>query len=480
MQPTIAVIGGGFSGTLLALWLQRLSPARADICLIERSGQFGRGPAYSSDNPNHLLNVPAGRMGAFPNVPLDFVRWLKQHHPSQFGAGSPADTAFVSRQLYGSYLQELLDLGLHGNHPTRLRLVHGNVVAIRERVGGMALTMASGARLIADMAVLAIGSAPPPLHSDAATLHLAGLWRTSPWQPMTFANLHPQATVLLVGTGLTMVDAVVSLLDAGHTGPIHALSRHGLLPRRHAEGPAAPTVLPLPLPSSISSLTHWIRSEAARASQAGIAWQPVIDSLHPVTQGFWQGLNSIERKRFLRHMRTWWDVHRHRMAPQIADRIQAAQNSGQLRVHAGRITACDISDGQAAITFRPRGSDRARTLGAARVIDCTGFGADITQTVDPLLRAVLRSGIARPDQLRLGLDVTAKGAVLDRSGAVSDRLFAIGPLTKGAHWEITSVPDIRSQCCDLGRMLAARMAQLGRSPAWAAARAGQTAPAWSP
>jgi uncharacterized NAD(P)/FAD-binding protein YdhS len=463
-QPTIAVIGAGFSGTLLSLLLQSLCPAGTRICLIERSGRFGVGQAYSSDNPNHLLNAPAGRMGAYSDLPRDFLGWLQQQHPSRLGGILPTESAFVPRRLYGIYLQDLLDRARHQTHPTRLELRHDDVVGAREWVGSVTLTMASGALLNADIVVLAIGNtSPPPLHRDLAALNVAGLWRSSPWEPEAFAALDPHAPVLLMGTGLTMVDAVISLLDAGHSGPICALSRHGLLPRRHAAFPAAAVALPAPLPQGLAALTRWVRCEVARASQAGTAWQPVIDSLRPVAQDIWRELNAGDRRRFLRHMRAWWDVHRHRMPPQIADRIEAAKVSGQLRVRAGRIVACNADGGQATVMFRGRESGSLDTLRATRVINCTGSGNDITQSADRLLQALLVNRIARADSFRFGLDVSAEGAVLSGAGIASDRLFAVGPLTRGAIWEITAVPELRCQCRDMAGMLAARLVQLGRS-----------------
>ena len=416
-------------------------------------------------------------MGAYPDLPLDFLGWLQQQSPSRLGGILPTESAFVPRRLYGIYLQDLLDRARHQSHPKRLELLDDHVVRAREWVGGVTLTMASGASLSADIVVLAIGNtSPSPLHHDIAALNVAGLWRSSPWEPAAFAALDPHEPVLLVGTGLTMVDAVISLLDAGHSGPIYALSRHGLLPRRHAAFPVSPAALPMPMPQGLAALTRWIRCEAACASKAGTAWQPVIDSLRPVAQDIWRGLSAGDRKRFLRHMRTWWDVHRHRMPPQIADRIEAAKGADQLRVCAGRIVACNVDGGQATVMFRGRESGSLEIMRAARVIDCTGSGTDITQSADRLLQALMVDRVARADPLRVGLDVSAEGAVVSRVGVASDRLFAIGPLTKAAVWEITSVPELRGQCRDMARLLAARLVQLGRSHGRASGRSEGASP----
>jgi uncharacterized NAD(P)/FAD-binding protein YdhS len=301
-----------------------------------------------------------------------------------------------------------------------------------------------------------------PVHSNVAVLDAAGLWRGNPWTPGALAALDTDAPVLLVGTGLTMVDTVVALLDAGHIGPIHALSRHGLLPQRHSSLSAAPIALATPLPTGLSALMRFIRCEIACSQEAGIGWQSVIDALRPSIQILWRGLSVSERGRFLRHLRALWDVHRHRMPPAVADRIAAAQTSHQLRIHAGRITGLSIEDGAANVSFRQRTTGVERALRAARVIDCTGPGADVTQSSDPLMQTLLRGGMARPDALRLGLDVTDEGALLTRSGAPSRRMFAVGPLTKGATWEMTAVPELRLQCRDLARVLGSRLGQIGR------------------
>jgi uncharacterized NAD(P)/FAD-binding protein YdhS len=476
-QPTIAVIGAGFSGTALSLWLQSSRPVGTRIYLIERGHRFAAGRAYATENPSHLLNVPAGRMSMFPDLPQDFVRWLRQQPKSRLGNVVPSESAFVPRSLFGAYLQDRLAASLSDTRASPLELLHDEVVRAEEHAGNVTLHLASGAKLDADIVVLASGNAHPlPVHSNVAMLDAAGLWRGNPWTPAALAGLSPDAPVLLVGTGLTMVDAVVTLLDAGHTGPIHALSRHGLLPHRHASTEVAPITLPTPLPTGLAPLVRFVRREIARSQAAGTGWRPVIDALRPFTQDLWRGLSVSERGRFLRHLRAFWDVHRHRIPPTVADRIQAALVSQQLHIHAGRITGLDVEDARASVTFRERTTGAECSLRAACVIDCTGPGADVTQSTDPLMQTLLRAGIARPDPLRLGLDVAADGAVLTRSGTPSGRLFAIGPLTKGASWEMTAVQELRTQCRDLAYVLARRLVHIGRSDGHpAACTTGDTA-----
>jgi uncharacterized NAD(P)/FAD-binding protein YdhS len=383
---------------------------------------------------------------------------------SRLGEVVPSEAAFVPRGLYGAYLRDRLDYGLDHGRASGLELLRGEVVRAEERADKVTLHLASGATLDTDIAVLASGNAQPlSVHPNVAVLDAAGLWRGNPWTPDALAGLDRDAPVLLVGTGLTMVDIVVALLDDGHTGPIHALSRHGLLPHRHASPGFAPIALPMPLPTGLAPLMHFVRREIARSQAAGTGWHSVIDALRPYIQCLWRGLSVIERRRFLHHLRAYWDVHRHRMPPPAADRIEAALASKQLRIHAGRIVDLSAEHGRVNVTFRARGTGSQHALQAACVIDCTGPGADVTQSTDPLIQTLLRVGIARPDPLRLGLDVTAEGALLTRSGAPSRRLFAVGPLTKGANWEMTAVPELRTQCRDLAHILARQLARVGRA-----------------
>jgi uncharacterized NAD(P)/FAD-binding protein YdhS len=278
-------------------------------------------------------------------------------------------------------------------------------------------------------------------------------YRPDPWAADALTGLDPDGSVLLLGTGLTTVDAVISLLDQGHRGPIHALSRRGLLPRRHA-GVPMPAPEHEPFPTAVNALTRFLRREAARAIAGGSSWQPVIDELRPFMVDVWQAMPLQDRKRFLRHLRPWWDVHRHRMATPVADRIEAARVSGQLRIVVGRVRDYAVKDNLVAVHYRPRRQNDLAELEVSRVINCSGPGADYDRIQDPLIRQLLEEGVVRPDPLRLGLDVTGNCALLNRQGSISRRLFAVGPVTKGTFWEMTAVPDIRRQTEKLAEYLA--------------------------
>jgi len=453
-RPTIAVIGGGFTGSLLALHLLRRCP-RARVVLIERHRQFGRGLAYSTGNDSHLLNVSAGRMSAFHDRPRDFVDWLERSGVAK-EVVSYDETSFVPRRLFGAYVRHLLNRELKGCDADRLELLRGEVVGIAES-DRLVLQLEDGDRLAAHLAVLAVGNFPPEAPAIEDPWAYQSPWyKADPWACDTLEALDPEAGVLLIGSGLTMVDTVISLLDAGHRGPIHALSRRGLLPRRHAATGEAPPPPLSPLPSRIAGLMRRVRQEIAREREQGASWQAIIDGLRPATQSLWLSLPPTERARFLRHVRPWWDVHRHRMAPEIAQRIEWLIRLGRLTVTAARITAYERGAHGIAVRFLPARKSEARFEGVQRIINCSGPGADFERSRNPLLRQLRARGQVRPDPLGLGLDVTLQGAVVAQDGAISQRLYAAGPLTKGVFWEITAVPEIRRQC----ELLAAHLAQL--------------------
>jgi uncharacterized NAD(P)/FAD-binding protein YdhS len=451
----VAIIGSGFSGSLLAVQLLRRFLPGGRVCLIEKNAKFGGGLAYSTGNPNHLLNVRAGRMSAFADDPNHFVTWLREHIKAKGGAADAewsGSGEFVPRRFYGAYIQDLLgnEIWQTGNG-RNLTLIPDEAVRIWQQRDGLTVEVRSGRTYDVDVAVLATGNFP---HEDTAAHYHA-----NPWSAQALLGLEPDAPVLLVGTGLTMVDTVISLLDQAHKGPIHAISRRGLLPRRHGE---APRHRPLPLSqidySSVVAMLHAVRREVRSAADEENVWRSVVDALRPFTPQIWQGLSPAEKRRFLRHLRPWWDVHRHRMAPAVADVIGGAMREGQLTVQAARVQAMTPDRQGVTVTLKRRGSGDVEQLRVARVIDCSGPQCDYSRIDSPLVRDLLAQGTVRPDPLNLGLDVTIDSAVINRWGLPSRRIYALGPVTRGRFWEITSVPDIREQCWRVAALIEERFA----------------------
>ena len=450
-RQTVAIIGGGFTGTLLALYLLR-QPSGPAVILAEREHPVGRGLAYSTPNPSHSLNVPAGRMSAFAEDADDFLAWLRA------GGGNAEAGDFIPREVFGRYVRDRLDQAVR-QAPDRLTAMHADVDAIHLTASGGRLCCVGGPDIAAERIVLATGNYRPQKLPGADDAFLASpVYRADPWAPDALAGLPPDAAVLLVGTGLTMVDVVISLLDAGHRGPIQAISRRGLVPHPHAAAPHPAFASSDAIPRPFSQQLHQLRRQARAAGAEGVPWQAVLDRVRHHVQDIWGRASDDERRRFLRHARPWWDVHRHRIAPAVARRIDAARASGQLRISAGRLHALVATPGGADVTYTPRGGGAPVQARAARVINCTGPSYDFARSDEPLMRSLLAMGLAEPDALRLGLHVNRQDQVVGPGGRVTPNLYALGPITRGTWWEITSVPDIRGQCARLADQIGASLA----------------------
>jgi uncharacterized NAD(P)/FAD-binding protein YdhS len=448
------IIGGGAGGALMALHLLRGADSRIHVTLIENNPRIGRGIAYATANVSHLLNIPAGAMSAIDSEPDHFCDWLCGHidWPAAPAAPKAMRCTFVPRALYGEYLASLLaPFTAPGEQPVRLSIVHAECLALEESRTGVTAVLSDGARHSAEFAVLATGH-------DAASRR--GRCYVHPWTPPRDSGVEQHHRVLLLGTGLTMIDYLLSLEDAGHRGPIIAVSRRGLLPLVHR------TVRPLPINeheipfgSGVAALLQWLRGRVAtHAAQRGGDWREVVDGLRPFNQQIWRSLSPPERQRFLRHARAWWNVHRHRMAPEVEARVAGAQRSGRLVVMPAKVSAIDEDADGATVTYRRRGGRAAETMHVDRIVDCRGVVSVPYRPANPALRDLLVRGHAQLDPLEIGLDISADGAIVDGSGRASQRLFALGPLARAAFWEITSIPEIRAQCAQLaGRLSGARL-----------------------
>ncbi|WP_375394212.1 FAD/NAD(P)-binding protein [uncultured Sphingomonas sp.] len=439
MIDHVAIVGAGFSGTLHAINLLRHDGPRAT--LIERSDVAGEGLAYGAAHPDHLLNVRAAGMSAFPDDADHFCRWLTAR-----GIADP-DATFVPRLTYRAYLAGLL-AEARARAGDRLQLVRGDVVDLRRNGTGGRLTLADGRTIDADAAVLAIGNLPPhtPPGFDPDRLP-RGRYKPDPWAADVAEGLQDDDTVLVLGTGLTMVDVVLMLDARGFGGRIVALSRRGLLPHRHAPAPNPDPRRDRPGTTASALLRD------VRARGAAIGWRAAVDELRPFNQAMWRAADGAQRARFLRHLRPWWDIHRHRLAPAVADRIEGLRADGRLTLIAGKTIAADPIDGAVAVTWRPRGCATPETMRVARIVNCTGPQGDLSRTTDPLVARLVETGAIRPDAARLGIDVDPQARTIGRDGCANDWLYALGPMTRGAFWEIVAVPDLRVQTWTLARRL---------------------------
>jgi uncharacterized NAD(P)/FAD-binding protein YdhS len=454
----VAVIGGGASGTLAAFYLLREAAAARvplRIAVIDRNGRHGLGQAYATSNAAHLLNSRAERMSAIAGDPGHLVRWAAARGIEHDG--------FLPRAAFGSYLSELLADAERTAWPTAtVTRITSDVVALTQ--GGLRrplrLHLAADGRIDADVAVLATGNRPPaPPCPVPDTPRYVG----DPWQPGALDGISDGSPVVVLGTGLTMLDVAITVTGAHQGTVVHAVSRHALLPREHRCPPAAvpgprPTAFgPVNLvraPDLSAGLPGLIKAVRAAAADAPGDWQSVVDALRPHVAGIWQALTPLDQRVFLRSVARYWEVHRHRVPPVTAARIAGLRSAGRLAVHRGRVVAVTEADGGLRVRIEQDG--RTSEMAAGWLVNATGPATDITSTRDPLLRGLLDAGLATPDPLRLGLQAGAAGALLDAAGRPSATLFTLGPPLRGQLYETTAVPEIRDQAAALaGRLMSA-------------------------
>ncbi len=450
---TVAVIGGGFSGAVFAMKFAHARPD-ARVVLIERGRRVGRGLAYGACSPEHLLNVPVARMelGLTPG----FAEWLRARAGWLGEALAESDgdlsAAFVPREMFGAYLEERVQAAVSPDRMRGLNIVRGEVVRLLD-FPARGVLLADGREIAADLVVLATGNlAPRPPAARDGWLYDTQLFVPDPWADDAFEGLAKDAPVILLGTGLTMVDVALKLAGLGHSGAMQAVSRRGLLPLAHRAGGSWPAFRDSAGDSSPLTLMRHLRGEARRADAAGIPWQRVMDAMRPAVARIWHGWTRKHREQFLRHLRPRWDVHRHRMAPRVAERLGALMTSGQLRVLGGRVVAYRAVDDRVEAEVIVRGGGARELLRAARVINCTGPRSDMDRLAVPLLADLRRRGLIAPDPFGLGI-VTQDCAALGSAGHTSPWLYALGPLTRPSWWEIVAVPEINAQIDRLVRDL---------------------------
>jgi len=459
MQPasaTIAIIGGGFSGAVLAANLLHRPPTvPTRIVLVERQPRIGCGAAYGPCDYPFLLNVPAARMSATSDKPGHFIEFARRQLP-QAGAES-----YLPRQLYGEYLHEFLRSAERAApRHVQLECVHGQVTSVRPRGAGQALVMIGEQQLLADQVVLACGDPPPPVRRYAADVVRSAAYLPEPYR--TPGARSTDRTVLLIGTGLTMVDIAVAAAAEHPALRLIALSRHGCVPASQPIS-TVPAVLDALFDRheilacrSMRGLATAVRELADGAEARGGDWREAITRVRECVPGVWENLDECERRRFLRHVRVYWDTRRHRMPPEFAQRFEDLRRDGRLEVRAGSVDELRRDGERIAVRWRARGQRKLAQFSVDRVIDCTGSDNRLQNTTDVLWRQLLDCGLATPDTLGLGPRTGPHGALIDATGGCAQRLFYLGPMLRAAHWEATAVGELRARAEALAALLASR------------------------
>jgi uncharacterized NAD(P)/FAD-binding protein YdhS len=451
----IAILGGGFAGAACALHLLRDHPGlAAELVVIEPRERLGAGLAYSAPAREHRINVAAARMSVFPEDPEHFHRWVTaQGEVARDPHAAMADgRLYPSRAVFGRYVSEMLQAAVDAAPGVVFRHERAAAAGVVPAGSGFAVTLAGGGTVQVDALVLAASHSAPDLPRP-----LVGCPKVipNPWDVGALAAIPAEARVVIVGTGLTACDVIASLLARGHRGRILALSRHGLLPRPRtmlpvsAEGDftdAAET-------SALGLLTR-VRRAVAAARAAGRPWENIIDALRQQARVVWGSLSWAERNRLLRHLRSFWDVHRFQSAPQIDAAVAASQAAGQLTVKAASLVSARAAGEGLEVTVRPRGASEMEVWHCDWVVNCTGPGHRSVVATHPVFFGLAEMGGLQADPVRLGILVDGESRVVKADGSVWPNLFVAGPLARGTHGELMGLPQVNTQPREIAGLLA--------------------------
>lgn len=447
----ITIIGGGASGTLLAVnLLKNTGDVPVEVNLIERRSRVGRGVAFGTMQASHLLNVPCGRMGAFPDEIDHFHNWLTANGHEN----DPHD--FVPRRLFGEYLRDVFDKETISPKPNvRLNLIDDEAVDMSVNGSSAEVMLRSGEIVPSHNVVLAFGNFKPP-HPSVADLSFVDSpdYFQNPWGADLYESIAPNDTIFIVGTGLSMIDVALHLHTTGHTGKISAISTRGMLPAVHKLGYTYPSFYDdIKGMTRITDILKAVRRHAKKAEADGSNWRAVIDSLRPATQQMWLDLPLAEKKYFMQHLSRYWNVARHRMPAEAAEVLDEMQKNQTLEILRGRLKGIDETEGGFHIRYTKDGIEMHST--ANILVNCIGSQANFAKIESTFVENLIDRNHIRNDELSLGIAAAPDGRVVDKNGEFSNVVYTLGTALKGTLWETTAIPEIRTQARDLALRLLA-------------------------
>ena len=448
-SPHVVVIGAGFSGLMTAVNVRRLSREPLRLTLVHEPAIVGRGIAYGTRRPEHLLNVAARNMSAFPDLPDHFLGWLRTRSELELVPERELRERFIPRLIYGDYLKSLAH-----HYLADATWVRGQAVAVSAEG---TVTLADGQTIQADRVVLATGNEPPAALPGAETLEGHPGWVGNPWSVWHERLPALGGTLVLLGTGLTTVDAVLTIRALGWQGDMHAVSRHGWLPHAHFRGIEYPEFPPPDVDLAalgLRGLQALMEEHCTRLREKGANPAIIVDKLRPFTQRIWQRFSREEKQTFARELAARWNVLRHRIAPEVHAQVASAQLTGQLRVHAANIERVEAAGERVRVHLSEGGP-----LEGDLVVNATGPQTRFSQTRSVLLQRLLNDGLVVPDELDMGVRVDADHVALTAGGERSPVLLALGPLLRGTYWETIAVPELRGQALRVAETLLGRTSE---------------------
>ena len=442
-MKTIVIVGGGFSGTMTAVQLSQLAKEPLCVYLINAKNPFGKGTAYSTSFDGHLLNVRAAQMSAFPDEKNEFVNWLKQNKEYSHTDTNCLQNQFIPRKIYGRYVSEILD-----NEVTQrgiIKLIRDEVIDIKYENGKATVLLHSHPAITANKVVLALGNflpAHPFPHNDAFIS--SRYYIHDPWRAQLGSLRDSYLPILLVGTGLSTVDVFLTLSDMNYHGKIYITSRNGLLPTRHSEYDDFNFDDDLLNYSQLKELFVVIKRNLKRAHSAGKGVDGALDKIRIHIQTLWQKLSIADKKQFMRHLRPYWSIVRHRIPAPIHKRLLSAINNGQAEIITGRISSTNAAEHFAEVKIELK-NKHTETIRVSKVINCTGPQQDYTKIENQLVKNLIQNHYILPHELKLGIVATPDGNIIQPNGKPSEFLYTLGSSLTGVLWESIAVPELRIQ-----------------------------------
>lgn len=444
-MKSIVVIGSGLSGLVLVSALLEKDSADCSIILIEKNPeQLGKGIAYKSEFELQPLNVRAGRMSIYLHHPNHFIQWIRDNE--KYRNSGFTEHSFIPRSIYGEYLKANLDY-LIASYSNRLQIVLGEVDRLEKLDDKWNVILRNKKIINADSVVLAPGNFPPPdLSAAHPEIKKHPKYFPLPWQNGILASIPKEKTVLFVGMGLSTIDHLITLHKNKHTGKIIAISRNGLLPLTHE---LTGTFYPnkeelLSACATPTGLVRFLREKTILHSD--LHWSAIIDGIRPYQNQIWANWSIDKKKQFHRHIRPFWEIHRHRIPEESAELIKKVIENGQLSIQAGRIKGISMTrSDEFILTYLEKKSGHLTAITTDYIVNCTGPQSDFRKIDSPLIRKLLSDGHVVLNDLKMGILTDENGRLIDNKGNSQPNLFTLGPTRKGQLWESTALNEIRQQ-----------------------------------
>jgi uncharacterized NAD(P)/FAD-binding protein YdhS len=462
----IVIVGGGFSGAVVALnLLHKLPPDAASVSIVEPRAVLGAGLAYSAPDPTHRVNVSARRLLVLPGEPGVFDAWLRgsgilDEDPA---ALLPDGRAFPQRAVFGRYIDGVLRAKAAEPDVAPFAHLQARAVRITLNQDDYEIVLDNDEAIAADLVVLAVSHPPPAVPRPVQEVAGDKKFIADPWGKDALAGIGKTDRVLIIGTALSTADAVATLDAAGHEGEIVAVSRRGLVSRLR---PRVPDVYfgdfaTAPSTTALSLVRH-ARKTIAAAERAGSCWEAVIERIREQGAEIWAALPEPERRRFLRHVRPYWDVHRYQLAPPLAAVCAAKAASGQFHTRAARIISATADADGFLVVLRARGDTADTPERFDAIINCTGPDHTAVTVTNPALASLAAAGLLRPDGFGLGIETDMAARAIDARGRPVPTLFVSGPLARAAFGELMGLPQVSMHAALVAEQVSLQLSVVAR------------------